>query len=216
MKNPLSGLVYCGQCGRSMSRRPYTTGQKSTLVCAYTSCSTVSSYFDAVESAILPGLREWLGGLELGERAADDGAAGKEIGTLEKAAAAVQKELDTLRQQETRAYELVEQNVYTPEIFLERTRDITRRRDELLKKQRTVQSELDARADSRTSTEVLAPTIRYVLDAYDLASTPEEKNRLLKTVLAKAVYTKSTNTRWDPSVDDMKLVLYPKLPQHSH
>ena len=41
MKNPLSGLVICGQCGRAMVRRPYGNGYPDGLLCPYTSCSCV-------------------------------------------------------------------------------------------------------------------------------------------------------------------------------
>ena len=74
IKNPLAGIVYCGGCGRSMVRRPYTDARKDSLMCAYTSCSNVSSRLELVESAVIQGLWDLLERYELNTDLKDDNA----------------------------------------------------------------------------------------------------------------------------------------------
>ena len=52
--------------------------------------------------------------------------------------------------------------------------------------------------------------MRHVLDAYPLASSPEEKNALLKSVLEKVLYKKTQRDRWGGN--GMQLELFPLLP----
>ncbi len=60
VKNPLAGLVFCGKCGRSMSRRPYgQKGYPDTLLCSVPECPTVSSHLNLVEKRVLDALRDW-------------------------------------------------------------------------------------------------------------------------------------------------------------
>ena len=82
MKNPLSGLVICGQCGRAMVRRPYGNGYPDGLICPYTSCSCVGSTLATVEGEILEELRRWAAQLQAGaggSDAAKDDAAKAEV-----------------------------------------------------------------------------------------------------------------------------------------
>ena len=59
VRNPLAGIVYCSKCGRAMVRRPHQKrGQEDTLMCPYTSCSTVSSKLSLVEKAVIDFLRK--------------------------------------------------------------------------------------------------------------------------------------------------------------
>ena len=59
VKNPLSGIIFCKKCGRAMVRRPYAKrAQEDTLMCPYTSCSTVSSKLSLVEKAVVTALAQ--------------------------------------------------------------------------------------------------------------------------------------------------------------
>lgn len=59
VKNPLSGIIFCKKCGRAMVRRPYAKRtQEDTLICPYTSCSTVSSKLSLVEKAVVTALAQ--------------------------------------------------------------------------------------------------------------------------------------------------------------
>lgn len=207
MKNPLSGLIFCGKCGRAMIRRPYSNGYPDSLMCSYTSCDTVSSRLSDVEAALLDALRSWYESLTLGKKPEtpfDDRP-------MKSAIASLEKELEAVGKQETRAYELVELGVYTTEVFLSRSKELAAKRAELTAKLETQRQELKDRYRLVVAQFSLGPQISRVLESYPKASTPQEKNDLLRSVLKSVTYNKSTRTRWG-AASDMTLTLNPLLP----
>ena len=208
MKNPLSGLVICDQCGRAMVRRPYGNGYPDGLLCPYTSCSCVSSTLETVEKAILDGLRSWLTNFDLAYDPADQTDAEAELSDVRKALDAVESEDARLRAQRLKAYDLVEQGVYTPDVFTARMETIgkdlqslAKQREQLIEEQERIITAASARSN-------LIPNVQHVLDAYDFAETPQEKNDLLRTVLSKVSYHKTRRERWSGG-SDLTLTLYP-------
>ena len=207
IKNPLAGLVVCGSCGHSMVRRPYQSGRQESLICAYPGCTTVSSDLQVVEAAALAAMEKWLEDF----RAEYTAQERPDTGPVEDALAALQKDLSQLDSQEARAYDLVEQGVYSSEVFLNRTRTISARREKLTAQARQLQEELarlDHLADAR---EQIIPQMQHVLDVYP-AATIAEKNHLLGSVLEKIEYRKTRRDR-SKGGGDMTLTLFPKLPK---
>lgn len=206
-KNPLSGLVICAKCGRAMVRRPYQSGRKETLLCPQTFCDNVSADLEDVERAVVESMRLWLAGFERSAAAQEKQA---DTRAEENALTAQKNELEKLAAQLDRAYELVEQGVYTADVFLERSRRIAERRAELEQKTTQLRQEIARKQAAAASAEQIAPKMTHVLDAYDAAKTPTEKNALLRSVLQKVVYEKNQRDRWGG--DGFHLDLYPLLP----
>ena len=69
------------------------------------------------------------------------------------------------------------------------------------------QKDLRRRLDLR---QALVPKLTHILDVYPLARTAEEKNRLLKSILQKAVYHKTRRER-QKGGSDLTLTLYPRF-----
>lgn len=211
-KNPLSGLIICGECGHAMVRRPYKSGRQDTLLCPHKYCHTVASDLDLVEQEVLAALRAWLREFELDYAAtkqrvprSDDPAA-----TLRPILSNLEKELSQLSDQEQRAYELVEQGVYTPQVFTQRSKAISDKQAAVRKQLETITAQIQELEHLEAARANVAPAIRAALDGYPAAQTPKEKNDILRSVLQKVVYTKTTRARWGAS--DMKITLFPKLP----
>lgn len=211
-KNPLAGLIYCADCGRAMVRRPYSRNYPDGLLCPYTSCHNVSSTLDAVEAAILDGL------LRLMQQSSapplppsSPRSAPVDVRHLRAAIAAADKELAATEAQIKRAYELVEQGIYTPEQFLERSRDLSARKATIEQQRATLQAELDRQTQEDAQRAQLAPRIKQVLDAYPLAESAAEKNELLKSVISRVVYKKTVRERWSPGGSDMTLTITPRF-----
>lgn len=210
MKNPLSGLVTCGRCGRKMVRRPYGTGYPDGLICPYTSCPTMGSELSVVEAAVLQALRQWLIDFEHDPSPQATDAEAAELGSLRRAAATLEKELEQIEEQERRAYDLVEQGVYSAEIFTARCRELSRRRAAAESNLLQTDSAITALERGIHQKTHLAPAIRHVVDSYDMAKTPQEKNDLLRSVLTSVTYTKTTGGRYKAS--DMSVTLHPRFP----
>ena len=126
IRNPLAGIVYCSKCGRAMVRRPYQKRrQEDTLMCPYTSCPTVSSKLSLVEKAVLDGIREIVEKYKLNNdintssQAIDLTIISKQNLIHEK-----ENELESLNAQKAKQYDLLEQGIYTTEIFIERAKTI--------------------------------------------------------------------------------------------
>ena len=213
-KNPLSGLVICSKCGRAMVRRPYGNGYPDGLLCIYTSCDTVSSTLSTVEEAIFAALRKWLVDLDAGVRPEETTEAA-ELSAAEKAESAAEKDLEDLGRQLNRIYDLTEQGVYSSEDFLTRSRENAARRKDTEERLAALRQRAEDLRSILYNRQTLAPDLRHVLDAYP-SSTPAEKNALLKSVLSKVVYSKTSRERWGNG-SDMHIDLFPRLPsKYSH
>lgn len=209
MKNPLSGLVICDQCGRAMIRRPYGNGYPDGLLCAYTSCSCVSSTLDTVEAAILDGLRSWVVALDVGfEKGIGERSDEDELRAIDAAIDAAQAEGERLRAQRARAYDLVEQGIYTIDVFTHRMSVIADGLAAAAAEVERLTQEKERIKIAAAAKKALLPNVRRVLDVYELAETPEEKNELLRSVLSKVIYHKTRRERWTGG-SDLSLTLYP-------
>ena len=209
MKNPLSGLVICGQCGRAMIRRPYGNGYPDGLLCSYTSCSCVSSTLVTVEDAILDALREWLVTLDL---SLDSGAGERqnenELQSARTALEAAQAEDARLRAQKARAYDLVEQGIYSPEIFTQRMAALGAELETVTAQATALTAEIERLEAAAEAKAALMPNVRRVLELYPDLEEPEEKNALLRSVLSKVIYRKTRRERWSGG-SDLSLTLIP-------
>ncbi|MEA4823623.1 MAG: recombinase family protein [Clostridiaceae bacterium] len=214
LKNPLSGLILCGKCGRHMTRRPYQNDYPDTLMCQYTSCDTVSSFLTDVEDALLKSMREWLDDYIAETMQSEQAnASSQEVAELRAGIVRIETELATLKKQESRAYDLVEQGIYTADVFFERTRDIAARRADCELRIAKLNAQLEEANRLISARSEIIPRFEKVLDTYCSTESAKEKNDLLKSVLDHAVYTKTVRTRWSPNGSDMQLKIYPKLPK---
>lgn len=211
ISNPLAGLLRCSVCSRSMVQLPQGSHRAPMVMCPTPKCPTMGSRRDVVEAALLAALREWLEDYTLRldslDLAQDDAA----IRTAKAQLANVQKQMDTLEQQKERLFDLLEQGIYTQEVFLTRSRTIATRISECNAQLETLSSHTEALQRMSDIRQSLIPQVQNVLDIYDTLETPAEKNALLKTVLEYAVYSKTTGGQWHES--DLKLYLYPRLPK---
>lgn len=199
MANPLAGLVYCGLCGRAMVRRPYGGKRPDALLCPNSACPTVASYLHEVEALLLEGLRHWLGDLPLVPVPVEKSDA------LTRQRTALERERAAVAAQQIRACELAEQGVYSPELYRIRREVLERRAAALTARI----SELEREAQGAPC--FSPPPELPLLDVYGLADIAEEKNRLLKALLQKAVYHKTRSTR-QKGGSDLTLTLYPRFP----
>ncbi|MBR0365483.1 MAG: recombinase family protein [Clostridia bacterium] len=217
VRNPLSGLIVCGVCGRKMTRRPYGYGRNTpdTLLCQGIDCDNVSAYLSIVEDRLLAGLAEWLEAYKLQlDHDGSEPASASQVDIKRRALDAAKKELETLHAQTARAHDLLEQGVYSTDVFLERSRTLAARISDEKKRIEALQADLETEIARAESVKTIIPRVEHVIETYYELPDARSKNDMLKGVLEKAVYTKKLSKRDGGAMDKFDLVLYPKIPKN--
>lgn len=177
-----SGLLKCGVCGKAMRLQPNRTNSAHDIIkCSTAHCPNHGSYVTTIEKLVLEQLRQW-------SVAVPSSASNKKTDERAQRIAQLTKQLASLEAQRNRLYDLLESGTYTETVFLQRQDNLTQR-ETLLRAQIAA-----ARADSAPSLAdqiaAVAPLIDSMLSAYSTASTPLQKNQLLKSVISRMTYTK--------------------------
>ena len=116
-------------------------------------------------------------------------------------------ELEKNRYQLNKTYDLLEQDVYTKEIFLERSNYLKQQIADIKEHIRKIENENECIIERKNNKEILIPKIEKVIDTYYETENTELKNKLLKSILEKVEYLKIN----PKNKDDFKLKLYPKI-----
>lgn len=205
--NIFSGLMKCGVCGHAMILNSAGRDPSRVLLrCSGVGCPTTSSRVIDAEAAVLDALNGWV----IQFSAAPDPSAPAQDDNVSVLIAAAEKQIATLEKQLSRLRDLLEQDVYTPEVYLQRQSEIQSR---IAAEQDKIQS---VRAASTTSFEdairMQLPQIKTMLELYAHADTPAEKNTLLKSVVGRIIYHKITpNVSRKTTSNDFSLEIYPLL-----
>jgi len=212
VKNPLAGLIKCGICGRNMNRRPYPNSPAS-LMCVGPTCPNISSPLYLVEEKLLQVLEHWLEEYKLQINKLDGQENNLEISIIEKSIESINNELETLNKQLNNLHDLLEQGIYNVDIFLERSKILNDKINVAKENKRELENKLNHITTMEENKKIIIPKIEKVLETYNRAESPKEKNELLKEVIDKVVYIKKEGGRWSGKIDSFTLDLYPKLPK---
>lgn len=207
--NPLAGLVVCSACGRHMQRKPSPNRAGDFLRCPTQRCPTCATYIPVLEDAILSELERWT--LEFDSPADPPQISGADRAAMDAARAQLAEQRATLQGQLSRLYDLLEQGLYSPDLFRERQADLGER----LAAVDADLAALDAapRPDPRR---LLLPQIKKVTSAYRAAATPGEKNALLRTVIDHVTYEKTQRCyRNESPAAHLTLHIFPRLPDET-
>lgn len=217
LRNPLAGLVICGKCGRKMVRRPYASrGYPDVLICPVSACDNISSALDIVESRVIEALQQWLKQYRLKYDDKKNKNLSVQKSLKKKTLQTMKNDLAKLEKQRDNIYDLLEQGVYTTNVFLQRSQAINDKIEQSKESIKLITQDIERKRDTEQNQKTIIPRTEHVLDEYAKAKTPAEKNALLKSVIEKVVYTKTVNGRWHNKPDDFELILYPKLPQFNN
>ena len=211
-QNPLSGLVYCGVCGKPMQRNgKHSSVPYDVLLCTTSKCPTVASYLPVVEEKLLSSLEQILENYKLeldGTMVPDDGAlklAESQLKNASSQASTLQKQLDKI-------HICFEQDIYDMDTFLERSHavksDLEQCKEEMKEAQRRIE-EIKLSGDQRKT---FIPRFEGILDSYRHAEDPEQKNALLKELISRIDYTKTdrgSSTNLDSFELDIHLRIMP-------
>ncbi|MCI9598551.1 MAG: recombinase family protein [Firmicutes bacterium] len=205
LKNPLAGLIECGCCGRKMQRQEEKRKGKVWLHCEGQYCTNVGSHFEFVEEDILAGLEACLEQFKLHP---EQSAAENPDADLYVAIDRHNKELETIKKQIGNLHDLLEQGVYSVETFLSRQQTLADKEAETKAQLAELEKKLSRKRKQLDRKEFI-PKLEHAIAAYWTLDDAEKKNALLKTVLEKAIYTKTEKGVHHQR--DYKLEIFPLL-----
>lgn len=205
MKNPFSGLLFCGVCGKRIGRTVMSAklGKKPRLRCVNSrNCHNVSADFAIVESEIIDALRAWLKGYKV---KIDTVGYAEDIKLGKKRLEKLEQEKEKLSVQLDNAFNLVEQGIYTLDIFQNRRVKLTTSIEAIDERIIKLQNEIANLEVSESTQNNLIPQTEELLGSYD-DMTIEERNQLLKEILEEIKYYKGADGK-------IEIDLYPRLPK---
>ena len=168
--NPLAGVVKCAHCGGG-----------PLLVCLNKGCN-VSSRLEYVEEAILQRLK--LEAEQMG-MVLKSGNTQPQTDSAEAELPLIEREIKKLQGQLGKLHDLVEQGIYDIPTFVSRRDELQSRIDTL----KSRQEKLLLRKNQAVDIKKVYDAICSVLDSYPNAA-PQERNRLLKSVIESVTYEK--------------------------
>lgn len=201
LQNPLAGLVECSFCGRTMQRRNYRSGYNDGLICPLPHCKNSSSHLYLVENRILSSLQAFLKEYNKIVDSYKKNEISQENDTI--SIELIDKEIERLKLQLNKAFDLLEQEIYDNNTFIERSTTLKNKIKEL-EEDKEKYSNKDKIKKIQQIKNVI-PKIENVLKNYNVDLTAEDKNNLLKSVINKAYYLKTTKGRGHEDEFNLKI-----------
>ena len=213
MKNPLAGLVICSCCGHVMRRRPtHVKAAYDFLYCPY-GCKTVGTPLYLVEESVIDMLKDWTEKYKLESAGIADDASKDLIQMKEDVVSNKTAELEKLSKQRGSLYDLLEQGVYTTEVFLTRQKELSGRENRLREELSRLQDEIEYERKIEAERVNFIPKCKRLIDNYD-SLTVQEKNQFLKELIDKIVYSKTERNQWGKGgTASFKLEIWPRVPR---
>lgn len=205
LQNAFAGLMYCGRCQKRVGRTvgAMSHGALPRVRCVNgRNCHNVSADYYVVEQEIIKALREWLSGYKV---KVDTVGFEEDIAECKAQFKKLEEEASGINRQLENAYNLVEQGVYTLDLFCQRRDKLTASLDLITEKQEAILGTLKKLNAGASVQSDLIPQTERLLSSYD-DMTNQERNDILKTILYRIEYTKEA---------DGKIVidLFPRLPK---
>ena len=186
---------------------------KATLRCSNPHCDTVSSKLELVEGAVLESLENWLIEYKIKISNKSPLPQNNDSGDIQKTINALNTEIKQTEKQIDNIYNLLEQGVYTVEIFKQRSEALSKKLSELNEALSEAQQLANKIHENKVMRATIIPRMEKVIESYKNAESVEEKNRLLKSVIRRVDYLKTKpNTRANPDLCSFNLTLEPLLP----
>ena len=211
MKNPLSGLIICGKCGKKMVRRPYKNSQPDTLLCTNTSCDNISTPLHIVEEKLIASICKFLKNPEINLDIIENKEYKTNTDVIEMTLKNMEKELKSLKEKKENIYEFFEEKIYSIEVFNERLNTIENKIKDIETSILKLKESINIEKQNIMEQEKEMPKSKSLYEMYKTLSTPKAKNIMLKNLVEKVIYTKNVNGRWHNQVDEFTLTVFPKI-----
>ena len=178
---------------------------EASLICRNKHCDCVGSDLALVETRIIEGLKVMLNDYIYFIEEYDKVTKKEEIEIL-NIVDLIQKELDSANNQLEKIYAAYENNIYSDKDFIER-KVIAEKRIKDLKTRKKELTCKDNKTKEFEQKKKAIPIISNVLENYNKSLTPQEKNKLLKTIIKKIIYTKDQGGKNHVNDFTLKIIL---------
>lgn len=207
LTNAFAGLIFCAACGRRVGRTTTakSAGSKARFRCIeQRDCQNGSADYEVVEQRIILALREWLAGYRV---KIDTIGFADDIEECHIRIKRLEQEKEKLQSQLDNAYNLVEQGVYTLDVFRSRQAVLTSSMETLEKQRTEVEKLLSEYTTNEATQNMLIPETERLLASYEDMSV-QERNDILKTILNRIEYRKEKGHGGKLTID-----IFPRLPR---
>lgn len=215
MRNPYQGIVYCAACGSKMQLSITTRGKpipEYSLVCRRQGCHTVGSRMYMVDDAVLKALKSWLSSYRTEIKPLQDHLT-EPLEALGIERDQIHREITKTADQLRRAMELVEQQIYTLEQFVERRAELNARKDFLSKQLRAIDDKIENIQAAIDMRESIIPRLEHVIEAFPKADSAEQQHQLLKAVVDRIEYKRTLEPGQKRTQAEIMLTISPHIPK---
>ena len=215
LRNPLSGLVYCFKCGTLMTRQPSNTRLRYAILrCPNSKCSNISSPLSLIEEQIIEGLKEWIPEYELDWPEETVKESGTTLAVLENSLHNIKEKYIQTVTQLNKTFDLLEQGIYSLDIFQERRKNLEDQKKELQDELKLIQEERNRIAAKEQARRDFIPAIKHLVEVYWEVDDILVRNSMLRNVLDHVDYLKAErNKKGAGNTANFTLQFYPRIPQ---
>lgn len=188
--NIYAGLVKCKKCGRAIGQR------RNRYHCTNMyHCHNVSSNADIVKSCILKALKDSLEDFEIQAKVDNSSVVKTHLDIIKQH----EKELDLLEKKQEDLYNLLEDGIYTKEVFIMRNEKLAHERERLKETLKKVRENVPEVVDYKEKVLTLHTALDMIND--DSISV-KEKNNFLKEVIDVIYYEKNKQLEYGENEED--------------
>ncbi len=212
IQNPLVGLIFCKKCGKPMQRRPYNKANKpASLICSNPTCDNISSKLYIVENKIIEALKIWLENYKVDYKyEINSNSNNNEL--IKKSVAIIKKELEKEHAKLNKIYDLLENGIYSEDEFINRSKSIKKNIESLENKLKEYTELLNRNNEIQNEKKTMIPRFENIMNLYEKLENAEDKNLLLKSMIAKVTYLKNEKTiKKEADPTNFELQIYPKI-----
>jgi site-specific DNA recombinase len=214
LKNPFTGLIYCGKCGRLMTRLAATKKTPyDTIKCMNVKCDNVSSPLYLIEEVVLQSMQVWLSEFKAKWKIEKiDNPYSDSISMAQSAIDQTKAEINKLIGQRDRLHDLLEQGIYSTDIFLQRNNKLSAEINDLEKALEYTKRELESLHMQSSYNDIYIPKAENLLSEYYNMEDATMRNEALKELIDRITYTKNEpNKKGNRDNKNFEIMIDPKV-----